>query len=485
VIVDLLERAPWPALLAAAGLTGAATFLSTAGQDVAVLAWVAPVPLLAFAFARWPQDAAAARGRNVRLAAAAFAGSFAGQLSWAALYRGILPVVPLLAFAAAFGAAFALATWLTAFVARRLGSWAGVLVFPAAWVAFEFGVGQVSPHGSAGSLAYSQAGVIPLIQVAAWTGLAGITFLVQLFAAGLAAAVGGIGAEGVRWRLVAAPALVVVAALGAGQWRVQTMTARTQALVGLVSIDRAMERFDATDRDLALGIAGRYVEGAHALAVRGVDAVVMPEKMIGVAPAYEDEVTSLISSPTEQAHVIVVAGLNLVGREPRRNVAALFSGGGRALLYDKRHMVPGLEAAYAAGSGPGLHKAPGGMTGVAICKDMDFPALGREYGRAGVGLLFVPAWDFTRDARLHSRMAVMRGVEGGFSVARAAANGLLTGSDCLGRVIGEEASDAASRSTLVVSLPIGAGRTFYSEHGDWLGWASAAAALVVLVAALV
>ena len=55
-----------------------------------------------------------------------------------------------------------------------------------------------------------------------------------------------------------------------------------------------------------------------------------------------------------------------------------------------------------------------------------FAEIGREYSRAEVGVLFVPAWDFTRDARLHSRVAVMRGVEGGFSVARSAANGLLT-----------------------------------------------------------
>ena len=49
---------------------------------------------------------------------------------------------------------------------------------------------------------------------------------------------------------------------------------------------------------------------------------------------------------------------------------------------------------------------------VAICKDLDYPPLGRAYARAEVGLLLVPAWDFQNDGWLHSRMAVMRGVEG-------------------------------------------------------------------------
>jgi hypothetical protein len=49
--------------------------------------------------------------------------------------------------------------------------------------------------------------------------------------------------------------------------------------------------------------------------------------------------------------------------------------------------------------------------GVEICKDMDFPALTQRYADANVELLLVPAWDFRVDGWLHSRMAIMRGVE--------------------------------------------------------------------------
>jgi apolipoprotein N-acyltransferase len=245
-----------------------------------------------------------------------------------------------------------------------------------------------------------------------------------------------------------------------------------------------MRRFEASTPEQALPVVNAYLDAAHTLAARRVEAVVLPEKMVGVAPAYEDEVARQFSSLAERDEVLLVAGLNLVGRRQPRNVAAVFSRGRKVLEYDKRRLVPGVEAEYAAGQAAGVYRAPGGMTGVAICKDMDFAELGREYGRAGVGLLFVPAWDFTRDARMHSRMAVLRGVEGGYSVARAAANGLLTGSDDLGQVLAERPSDAATQSMLLVALPLGRGKTFYSEHGDWFAGLCLAGAAGLLALSL-
>src|SRR5206468_12707788 len=109
----------------------------------------------------------------------------------------------------------------------------------------------------------------------------------------------------------------------------------------------------------------------------------------------------------------IVAGFSRSGGAEWRNVAVVFGPDGtQALEYDKQHLVPGLEAGYRQGARTGLLAGGAVPTGVAICKDLDFPLLGRAYARAGVGLLLVPAWDFVRDRWLHSRMAVVRGVEG-------------------------------------------------------------------------
>ncbi|MGH7870359.1 MAG: nitrilase-related carbon-nitrogen hydrolase, partial [Candidatus Dormibacteraceae bacterium] len=118
--------------------------------------------------------------------------------------------------------------------------------------------------------------------------------------------------------------------------------------------------------------------------------------------------------------------------------------------------------------------------GVEICKDMDFPKLSRTYGRADVGILFVPAWDFVRDGRLHSRMAVARAVENGFALVRCAADGLMTVSDYQGRIVAERASSRSSEELLVSKVGPGPGHTFYSRAGNWFAWVSLILLILIL-----
>ena len=490
---DVLCRAPWPALLFAVAWSALAFYFSSAGNPIVFLAWIAPAPILAFAFAgregpplgggRSRRRPARRAGPTFRLALAAFLAAFLGHLSWAVLYRGILPAFPLVAFAALLGAGFTAAVLGTRLVASRLGAMAGVLTYPALWVAVEFAFARLSPHGSIASLAYSQVESVRLIQLASWSGLAGITFVVCLVAAGIAAVFGDRGEKGIRWHLAVVPAAALVGALVAGQLRAQAATPVGRVMVGLVSVDPAMRFFETTRRESALSVLGAYVELAGDLAVRGADAVVMPEKMVGVTPAYEDEVSRLLSSLAEKVEIIAVAGLNKQAPGGKRNVASVFAKGRRVLEYEKQRLVPGFEDGYGRGDKAGIYRAPGGVTGVAICKDLDFPEIGREYSRAGIGVLLVPAWDFGRDGWLHSRVAVMRGVEGGYSVARAAANGLLTGSDSLGRVLAERRSDEQPETMLLAELPLGRGGTFYSRHGDWFAWTCVGLAGALLAAA--
>ena len=167
----------------------------------------------------------------------------------------------------------------------------------------------------------------------------------------------------------------------------------------------------------------------------------------------------------------IVAGFNLLGERELRNVADVFGPDGAVVLrYDKVHMVPGPEAGYHKGDAIGLIEGAKVPAGVAICKDMDFVPLGRAYARAGTVLMLVPAWDFVKDAWLHSRMAVMRSVECGYALARTAAEGLLTVSDDRGRILAERASGAAPEVLLTADVPVGHGGTLYSRTGDWFPW---------------
>ena len=130
----------------------------------------------------------------------------------------------------------------------------------------------------------------------------------------------------------------------------------------------------------------------------------------------------------------VIAGFDETLADGRQvNSAVIFTPEAPTQRYIKRRLIPGLDLGYATGSTVFVD----GATGVAICKDLDFPAMIREYGERGVTLMLAPSWDFGADGRLHARMAVMRGVENGFALARAATDGRLTLSDRYGRIIAE------------------------------------------------
>ncbi len=121
--------------------------------------------------------------------------------------------------------------------------------------------------------------------------------------------------------------------------------------------------------------------------------------------------------------------------------------------------------------------------GLAICKDMDFHDIGQAYAARNAQLLLVPAWDFSIDGWLHSRMAIMRGVENGFAIARAARSGRLTLSDDRGRVLAEASSEKHD-AELVGDLPLRETQTLYSRWGDWFAWLDLAALIVLLGLAL-
>lgn len=115
--------------------------------------------------------------------------------------------------------------------------------------------------------------------------------------------------------------------------------------------------------------------------------------------------------------------------------------------------------------------------------DVSHVGVGRFYrdGGDGAGLLLVPAWDFVPDGWLHGRMAILRGVESGFAVARAAKQGILTVSDNRGRIVADRTTGSGPFESLVASVAIENDRTFYDRTGDLFAWLDLALASVLLL----
>lgn len=116
-----------------------------------------------------------------------------------------------------------------------------------------------------------------------------------------------------------------------------------------------------------------------------------------------------------------MAGDTDIKDEAAHNSALSVSSEGMITMdYNKRYLVLVLEDQFVPGKELGLSLFRDIQMGTTICKDIDFPAYIRRYGRNNVAVLSVPAWDFIADDWLYSRMVILRGIENGLSMIRTA-----------------------------------------------------------------
>jgi len=452
--------------------TAALIYFGTGPEPFWPLMWIAPLPVLLFA--------ADASGWGAALAGAG--GIMLGLLNLWGLFHDALqmPWYILLQIYLSEGIVYALAVLLFRALLRRQAYWGALLALPAVVVSFEYFLNVTSPHGTAGSLAYSQLGFLPFLQLASITGPWGMSFLLLLFSSGLAIVMHLHRTDRKQQLWIAGVTLGLLAAvLVFGTARLLQPTDGTPVMVGLVASDGDNE--DVADEGSPTArLFQSYTKPVAALAAQGAEVVVLPEKLGVVVEPDTRVLDARLQSLAEQSHVRVVAGMVRVvppgAGMPKKieyNEARVYTPGAPVESYDKEHMLPPFESKFAPGTALTLLAGSGGGVstwGVAICKDMDFTQLGRHYGKAGAGLMLVPGWDFFRDWIQHGHMAIMRGVESGFSVVRSAKGGSLFVSDDRGRILGEVKSDAAPFSTLLVTVPQGHDKTLFLVFGDWFAY---------------
>jgi len=459
-MASALDRRRTRTVLAVAS-TAALTWLGTGMHPLWPLMWFAPLPVLIYAAntAWW------------RAAIAAAIAWLAGLLGFWHYLHDVLAIPG--GFVAQFYGGEALACTLGVLLYRALlrrgaCAWA-VVAFPAVRVAFEYLLVLAGPHGTAGSLAYTQIEFLPVLQLASVTGPWGITFLVVMFPAALAAAWQLRGARGQALRIAGASVAAIAVVLAFGASRLVGDASAPRVRVGLVASDPPTSPYQAHAGAATTALLDAYARSAEALAAQGAQVVVIPEKIGTVVDRATPDSDAGLQALADRTHAMIVVGLTHAVGAVEYNEARAFAPGAPARIYRKHHLIPGLEP-LVPGTELTLLAQPAGPWGVQICKDMDFPALSRDYGRAGAALMVVPAWDFVVDADWHGRMAVMRGVESGFSVVRAAKQGNLSVSDSRGRILAEARSSEAPFATLVASVPAVHVATLYARFGDWFAW---------------
>lgn len=420
------------------------------------LAWLAPVPVLWFAFGPsrlW-------QGFLVGFLAFAL-----GGCSLLRAYAGSMPAPVLILGIAGPALCFALAVMGAKFVQMRLGSVSAMFAFAALWATVDFLSAFNRAGGAISTPAASQVGAPILLQLLSVTGFVGVTFLLGWVSAGLALSLRKRSALP-----VALAATVFIANAAFGYVRISTPP-QTSLHVALIDSNDTVGKIRTDDEGASLAAIDAYVAQIRKLNGAHVALIVLPENIAQLGPGWRAVAEAKLATAAEAVGAPLVVGFNTLVDGAQRNVSLGFIPGDSApVLYEKRRLVPVLETKYYT-PGPGPKVLADGI-GLEICKDMDFHAMLRKDEIATKpALLAVPAWDFVKDDWSHARIAVMRSVENGVPMARAARDGLLTLNDRYGKIIARTRT-VGGFTTLIGDLPIGArgGGTIYDRIGDTFAW---------------
>ncbi|GAA1970785.1 apolipoprotein N-acyltransferase [Amycolatopsis minnesotensis] len=457
---------------------------------IPLAAWLFPIPLLGYARQVPPRRAAV--------------------FVWLALLTGTvcwLAVTGLLFVPAVTGLFLALTVLLTIpyladrVFAPRFGPLLGSLVFPVTLVMAEYAF-SFFDFGDYGTLAGTQSGTLPLLQVASVTGVYGISFALAWFAS----VVNTVWARGFRpaRRTAVVYACVLVAVFAGGALRLVFADTGDHA-VRVAGVSASRQAHDASKTALkGLGIEYWKPEqvthspGAGAAFApitedllastdvqlgAGAKLVVWPETDASVLQRDEASLLERVASITRARHAYVQIGLALYTDAAPfvRNVAILVGPGGETVwTYDKTHPTPMEPMAPGTGDVPAA-TTPFGRLSTVICYDADYRGLMRR----DADLMLVPANDWPGFGTLHAENAAFRAVENGYAMFRHSVNGLSTAVDAQGRVLGHADYYRADQQTLVADLPlVPKAWTVYSAIGDVFAWCCVAAVILLATAAL-
>ena len=418
-----------------------------------------------------------------------------------------LAVLVLLLLSAYLAVFWAAAAGAVAWTATGLGPGA-VWLAPAFWVTAELGRTYLLSGFPWGLLGYVPYRRLAPIQMAAWTGVYGVSALLVLVNAALAHA--ALARTGPRAVLrLAAGGLVLAGALTVGALRLGPgggvdSGQSPVAAVALVQGNIAQTlKWDQAFRAETLRIYADLTREAAS----GAQLVVWPEAAVPAYLRHEPQVLGgLVDLAAAVETPLLVGALDATTdglATHYLNSAFLITPEGARARYDKMHLVPFGEyvplkrllffvEAIAAEIGdftPGrdlvVFPLAGAPFGTVICYEVIFPNLFRQFVREGASFMV----NITNDAWFgdsggplqHVAMVPLRAVENGVAVARAANTGVSALVAPSGAIV-EELS-LGRRGFLRGEVPLRRGGTFYTRHGDLFAQTMVAVSAMALLAA--
>jgi apolipoprotein N-acyltransferase len=492
-------RFPWVDA-AAVALSALLLTLAAPPYEQAWLGWMALAPLF------WALLRAGERARPLRSAAVVgFWHGFCYLLLLATWFAAFTPAgYPI--GAVYWGLVSAVTGFLSVAALRRSPSWLAPPLLAAGWTVLEWLRAQGVFAFPWGTLAATQYRNIAVLQMLDITGAYGLSFLMALISASLAAWVHGarvqplpgtpgmaafptrssLATVGPVW---AAGALLLLAvSMGRGAWlltRGNDRRSLTKVAVVQASESRAMG-----PAVVCVSPLEEYEKLTKQALKQGAQLVVWPESACEQDAVNDPVVLRRLRDLLWGSETHLLAGSFVVHPESgmTTNASVMLAPGGRILgRYAKVLIVPFGEylpfrpllrwterlgmPSQDMRAGERWSPVPWkrGKVGVSVCFESAFGYVSREHVRQGANMLAVLTSDGwagrTTAGRQHAAFAPLRAVETRRSIARAAATGISQLLDPYGRPA--RSLPMFTKGIAVADLPLRTDRTLYTLLGDW------------------
>ena len=489
--------------LVVAAVAGFAMHLAFPRPGWDLLGWVALAPVLALAVTAGTPRRALLEGWVAGLA------FFLPLMRWlthtmTTFSQMTMPVavLVLLALAGYLALFWGGVAWGLAWLRGRLG--VGVLwLAPGLWVAGELARTYLLSGFPWGLLGYVPSRRLLVIQIAAWTGVYGVSALLVLVNTALAWT-----AVERRWRAAAAALSLAGAAVAGtllvGHAHLAPVDAPTMPIAVVQGNIPQAVKWDAGFKAETLRIYGELTRAA----APGSRLVVWPEAAVPAYVRFEPGALRWLTDLAAGVRVPLLVGVPDAETDGRRvrylNSAFLVESSGVRARYDKMHLVPFGEyvplkrllffvEAIAAEIGdftPGrqvtILPLEGTPFGTVICYEVIFPGLFRRFVAEGASFMT----NITNDAWFgdsggplqHLAMVPLRAVENRIAIVRAANTGVSAFVLPSGAI--QSTLPLGVRGTLRGEVPLRRGYTFYARFGDVFAYACAAMSGAALVGGL-
>ena len=399
------------------------------------------------------------------------------------------------------------------FLYRLMGCW-GLLSGPFLWVGLELARARLLTGFPWFSLGYSQATILPVIQVADFGSFYAVSFVVVLVNLALVEIVLAVShpskAAFRRAALATAAATVLVlGSLAYGWWRLGTVRAEQGPSVAVVqgNIPQSVKESYGTAYEVLID----HIALSDLIPEGSVDMILWPETMVLVPLNVSEDYLEILAGLAREkaAHLLVGAHSAIGGKY--FNSAYLFSDEGALLdRYDKLHLVPFGEyvplsrflsfiskiVPYEEGLSPGVAPVLFSIRpyrfSVLICYEDTIPELVRAVAPPNPGFLVNITNDgwFRGSAELeqHLEISSFRAIETRTGLVRAANTGISAIISPTGKIeeplTGEGGLSKEVEGVLTGHVAVGAHiGTPYIKVGDLFAWSCAATAVCMAAAA--